>query len=247
MNLPRQEIYSYVLLAVAVVILAASLMASNVVLVLVTAAVLLASVAVLKLWYVIEAFIFRRTNLIQVFDGYELSGDRQSAIARHDGKISATSAALLVVGSAAEVDREKVEGIISRVSCPFKYCMVVERLEMAKILDRLQTERNMKEISLSRLDSTNKGIAVANQLKREIEQVEHEIESITGGESPMKVAHYIMTTAVSDSLFSAEERSKSQIRELSSQFDAILKSRSRLLGGAELLELLKIDSAIVIK
>ena len=55
-----------------------------------------------------------------------------------------------------------------------------------------------------------------------------------------------MTSAVSEMPYDAEERAKSQIRELGSQFDALLKARSKLLVGDELLKLLQLDSEMAL-
>lgn len=237
----------YILLSLASIVAVASVITLNEILIALSAFLLLIIVSFFKLWYVIEAFVFRHSSLIQVFAGYELSGERTSAIRKVNGKVSATTAAMLDVGIGNEVDKARLENTIAHINYPFKLIMQVERLDIEKILDNLQTKRNTKEIELSRLDgASNKHLATISRIKREIEQIGHDISNIKSGEMPLRLAYYIMTSSISDSVFASEERAKSQIRELSSQFDALLKASSRILSGDELLALLELDSSMVL-
>lgn len=243
----RDTIAFYLVLALSVAAEITSILTLNPVAIAFTSSMLVSSVIILKLWYVIEASIFKHTNLIQVFGRFELSGDRISAIRRASGKISATTAVVLHVGGKAEVDKKKIENVISHISYPFKFMMQAERLDLEKLLDKLQTRRKMREIALSRVDhSSAKNLPLINSIKREIEVLEHDIESISSGDVPLKVSYYIMTTGVSDSVFSAEESAKAQIRELASQFDAILASKSEQVRGSDLIGLLELDSSMVL-
>lgn len=225
----------------------ASILTLNIFIIALTSAFILASVVLYKLWYVIDALIFSHTNLVEIFNGYELSRDRTSAIRRINDVISATTVSLLEANSAAEIDKSKIENIIAHINYPFKFVMQVERLNVNKIADRLETSRSMKEIELSRIDQpSNKKTLKANQLKREIEQLQHDINAIKIGETPVRLVYYIMTSSISESVYEAEERAKSQIRELSSQFDALLKSKSKVVTGNELIDLLKLDSEMIV-
>ncbi len=242
----KEEAAFYLILALSVIIEAASILTFNAVLIALASIMLFSSVVVHKLWFVIDAFIFRHTNLIEVFGRFELSGDRSSAVRKESGTVSATAVAALEVGTRSEVDRNKIENILAHINYPFKFVMQAERLNIDKLLDRLQTKRSTREIELSRMDhSSQRHLPAINKIRRELEVLGHDIENISAGEVPLKLAYYIMTTAVSESRFDAEERAKSQIRELSSQFDALLSSKSRMLQGNELLRILELDSSMV--
>lgn len=243
----KETIGFYVLLGLSVISVIAALLSVN--LYLIILAVLLEGTAVFvyRFWFVFDTLVFRHTNLIQVFDGYELSGERRCAIRRINGKVSVTCASVLDTTGSSEIDRQKIENIISHIDYPFKFTMQVERLDYAKIIDRLQTKRNMKEIELTRLSGARKrDPGKESRIKREIEQLEHDIKSIGFGQMPLKAVYYIFTTAVSESKYDAEEKAKSQIRELTSQFDALLNSKGRIVNGTELLDIMKIDSSMVL-
>ncbi len=237
----------YALLAISALIAAASLLTLNVFVVAIAAFAIMVTVIVYKLWYVIDSLIFKHTNIVEVFNGYELSRDRNSAIRRVDDKISSTTAAILSVGKESEVEKQQIENIVAHINYPFKFIMQVERLNVNKITDRLQTGRSMKEIELSRLQgSSKKQDLKVGQIKRELELIQHDIDAINTGEAPVRLIYYILTSAMSETFYDAEERAKSQIRELASQFDALLSSKSKILTGNELLSLLQIDSEMVL-
>ncbi len=242
----KEQAVFYLIIALSVVVEAVSILTLNVVLIALTSILLFSSAVVHRLWYVIDSFIFKHTNLVEVFGRFELSGDRASAVRKESGTVSATAVAALEVGTRSEVDRNKVENILAHINYPFKFVMQAERLNIDKLLDRLQTKRSTREIELSRIDhSSQRHLPAINRIKRELEVLSHDIENISAGEVPLRLAYYIMTTAVSESRFDAEERAKSQIRELSSQFDALLSSKSRMLHGNDLLRILELDSSMV--
>ncbi len=243
-SMKKDSLIFYLLLALSVITAIASILTFNIFVIVTTGILVLASVTVYKLWYIIDSVVFRRSNLIELFNGYELSKDRNSAIRRIDDKISSTTAALLNIDKEHALEKADIENIIAHISYPFKFVMQVEKLNVHKITDKLQTERSLKEIELSRLDNARSSVRI-NQLKRELELLQHDINAIKTGDTPIKLTRYVLTTSVSDTFYDAEEKAKSQIRELSSQFDALLKSKSKIVTGNELVELLQFDSEMV--
>lgn len=236
----------YIVISLAAITSAAALLTLNAVAVAIASLAVLFSVIVFKLWDVVSASIFRHTNLIQVFNGYELSRDRQSAVFKAGGRVTATAVASLGPAGNDELDRKKIESIIANTDYPFRFCMRAERLNLKKALDRLKTRKSSVEIELSRIDQkSGRHTQRQNRLKRELEQLERDISSISGGEAPLKLCFYITTSASSDSIYDAEERAKSHARDLSSKFDALLGSKSEVLSGEELLAALKIDSMMI--
>jgi hypothetical protein len=236
----------YGLLAAVLVTSLASLLSLNAALIALSAISLLALIIMHKLWYAVEAAMFKRTNLIQVLGNQQLSGDRAAATRAVKGGFVATAVALLRGDAKEELDRKKIENVIMHLDYPFKFVLNVEKINTDKLLDRLQTKRSMKEIELARLSRNGREAnpAKAGSLKREIEQIEHDIMSMNSG-MPLRLARYIATSARSESRFVAEERAKSQVRELASEFGALLNSDPQVLGGNELLDALEIDSMML--
>ncbi len=210
------------------------------------AAVSLSALIVHKMWGIIEARIFEGTNLVQVFGGFEISGNRSAIISRAANRYTATSAARVVSLGSTTIDRDKIENMIAHTNFPFKLVMHVERVGVARLLERLQTKKGMREIELSRIErpGSGRGLVAANRLKNEISLLEHEIEGIKSGGMPLRLAYYIMTSAVSESRHRAEEEALMQIRGLSSEFDAAFGAKSSLLSGEEMVKMMRFDSAV---
>jgi hypothetical protein len=224
----------------------ASIMTLNLIVIIASLAVSMILIAFYKLHYIVEAVIFRRTNIIQIIENSEISGDRSTVIRRLGSSYCSTAAALLHSSSNEAIEKEKIENIISNSRCPFKFVMQVETININKLIDSLETKRNIREIELGRANNSGSkdNAAKINSLKRQIEQLDNEIEKISSGDTPLKVAQYIMTSAVSENKFNAQERAKSQLRELASQFGALLGTKSEMLDGNDLIQLLKFDSVI---
>lgn len=235
-----------VLIATCVVALALSVATLNQYLIAGVATIALAMLLIHKTWNIIEAKVFEKTNLVQLFNGFELSGSRTAILARANNRYTATAAARVTTLGHVEVDRDKVENLVGHVNAPFKLVLQVERLDTSRLLERMQTKRGMKEIALSRIEKpgSGKGLLASGKLHGEIAHLEHEIESIRGGGVPLKLAYYVMTSAGSESRYRAEEEAKLQIRELVSEFDAAFGTKSSILSGEDVLKMMRFDSAV---
>ena len=208
------------------------------------AAVLLISITY-KLWYLLEPVLIRKTNIVEIIGGYELSGTRSTAVRKVGNRFYATAAAELNP-SKAEIDGKRIEEIISRSNTPFKFILQLERLNSKKMTENLQTKRGMKEIALSKLSSGSTGnTQKVNLLKREIEQLDRDIHSISSGSCPVRLIQYILSSSHAESRYVAEEKARSQVREMAGQFGSLIDAQPRVLEGAELLELLSIDSMVI--
>jgi hypothetical protein len=163
------------------VLFAASLITFNLYLIALASFSALASFVVFVMWGFIDAFLFQHTNFVQVFGGWELSGDRVAACSRRKEGYTAVAAAIFEMGGMGEVNREQIERMIANSGYPFKFVMQVEQLNLNKLLDDLQTRRSRCEIELSRIGNLKRGrgLAKANIIRRKIEQLEHDIKSVT--------------------------------------------------------------------
>lgn len=234
----------YAALGVAALLCVLSILTMNVVVIGLAIVTCACAIVEARIPEIIESYIFRHSNTVQILGKYELCGDRQSAIYREGSRFTAISAAILDVQGDEGLDRGKVENIISHISCPFKFVTQTERINLDKISDNLLTKRGVLEIKLSRLDQSNKHMMQMNRIKREMEVIDRELKALTTGSTPLNVAHYIITSAISGSALGAEEKAKMQIRSLCSQFEAALKSRSKPVSGEELVALLENDMTV---
>ncbi|MGC8572061.1 MAG: hypothetical protein ACP5RI_01740 [Candidatus Micrarchaeia archaeon] len=233
----------YAMLAVCAIIAVSSIISLNLYLILFDSILLLLSIALFAFSDIFHNLIIKHSNIIQVFNGYELSNDRSIAIFRSNGKVCALSAAMIDPSNVDELSKDKIEHLIGNMNYPFKLVMKTDKLDIKKIIDKLQTKKSMHEIAISRLNSNNsKHSLYINKLKREIEIIEHDIASISNGTVPIKLIYYVMTVAVADTVLEASERSKSQIKEIAAQFNVMLSSHSSILEGDDLIRLLEIDA-----
>ena len=241
----EHDIRFYAVISVLVLISIAAVLTLNPFLIIASLAVSALLIPFYRLHYLVESVLFKRTNLILLLDSCELSGERSAAIRRIGDMFCATTASLLENSAGKPIERDRIENIIANAHCAFRLVMQVERIDMNKLLDRLQTRRGIKEIELARLGSQNSGrdASKAAMLRRQIDQLEHDIERISSG-SPLKISQYIITSAVSENRFAAQERAKSQICELASEFGALIGSKSEILSGEELVRVLKFDSTM---
>ena len=172
----EHDIKFYIFAVILSVTAIASILTLNIFLIIAALCVASIAIASYKLHYILEAVIFKRTNLIQVVDGCEIRGDRSTAIRRIGNKFCAIAVALLENNTDVSVDRAKIENIIANSHCTFRFLMQVERLDINKLLDKMRTKMIMREIELSRLNNSvgRKDSVKESWLKRQIGQIEHE-------------------------------------------------------------------------
>jgi hypothetical protein len=241
-----EEVKFAVLLVLSIAITLASIVTLNEVLLAFALAVVTTVALLYRLWYVIEAVMFKHTRMIELFGGYELGGARETAIRKLDGAFSATAAALLATSAKRGVDISSVESIIQQTRAPFKFVLQIERLSAKKILDAMQTKISMKRLEVSKLSASysKRDAERIEVLKKETAELEKEVKAISAS-APMRLHQYIMTSARSENRFTASEQALMQIRELSSRFGAFLGAEPVLLSGNELMAVLELDSTMV--
>ncbi len=239
----------YVFIAIATVLMIAGIALLNPYTILASSIAVAAIYLLYRSWYMIDAVVFHHTNLIKVVGQHQLSKSGKVVTRREGGRYSATAIASISNIKGGEINRDVIENIISHTTDPFKYSLVLNRLDNAKMLEKLQTLRSRKEIELSRIEnqSAGRGQIKSSRLKREIQQLTHDISSISSDSTPLKLAYYVSTTAVSENLYAAEERAKALIAKLSSEFAGALGAEYIILDGADLLAAIEIDSYMVLK
>ncbi|MGC8648749.1 MAG: hypothetical protein ACP5UN_00820 [Candidatus Micrarchaeia archaeon] len=237
----------YILLIISFLLFFISFLTLNALIILINMFIILFSISLYYFNDIIIDLIFKHSNIIEIFNGYELSGSRNVAVFRNNGSIGAIAAALINTENIDELDKAKIEHLIGGTHYPFKLVLYVENLDIKKIIDKLQTRKSIKEIELTRIDiKDNKNIIKANKIKKEIENIESDIRNISDGEVPIKISYYVMTTAIADTLLEASERANTQIKEITAKIDAFLSSHSTILTGNDLINVLKLDAGAIV-
>jgi hypothetical protein len=196
-----------------------------------------------KGWNMIEVLIFKHTNIIQMLDGFELSGSRQTASIRDGSAYTSISAAELRPTSDSEVDRDKLEKLIGTIGFPFRISTYVKRFKADKMIEKLQVKRKMKEIELSRIHNqkSGKGMLKASRLKEEISYLSHELSQIQNGGIPLEMRYYVVTASTASVKYKADEEALSNLKEVLSGLSSIFGAESSILSGTELMKLIKFD------
>ena len=97
----------YLLVSVLVLLSVACVLTLNVALILACLAMASLLVAFYRLHYLVDAMIFRRTNLIQVIDSCELSGERSAAVREIQWKVLRNRSRILKTGPTERIERGK--------------------------------------------------------------------------------------------------------------------------------------------
>ena len=242
----KEKIIAYTAIVCEIACLVFGAVTLNVILVTLAAILAFASFIIFKTWDIIENVVFNHTNIVQLFNGYELSMDRFNAIRKIGNKFSATSAAIIKL-SEKNVEKAKLENIIANLNLPFKIIIQIEKINVEKIIDNLKTKLYLKRIAVSKLENdTSKNMNTKiEQLKKQIEAIEQDIHNINSGAIPLNLAYYVMCSSMAENRFFAEEQSKHNIKNITNQFNAIFSSDANILSGSDLLKLLEFDSEMV--
>jgi hypothetical protein len=145
-----------------------------------------------------------------------------------------------------EIERDKIEDIISHSDFPFKFSICVKNLNTKSILESIETKKYAKEIELSRLPSSSRGKDPLRSigLRNAINALSEDIDSIKKGKKPVYLAYYLVTVGSSENKFFAEELAISRLKTIANEFSFAFKAKFNMLEGDQLIELLKMDSGV---
>ncbi|WP_428070193.1 hypothetical protein, partial [Caldisphaera sp.] len=173
-------------------------------------ALLSLSIMFYKGWYLFESVIFKHSNIIERIGKYELSGDRKVAILRSK-LITAVAAARLDTSTITDMNREKLESIISNLHIPFKLELFIKPVNQKVFIDSILTKKYEKELELQKI--SRQYSAKAESLKLQIEAIKKDLEVLASGK-PIEVLFYIVTYASSSSEVAAQSDALIYIRQL---------------------------------
>ncbi|MGC8669716.1 MAG: hypothetical protein ACP5TL_01010 [Candidatus Micrarchaeia archaeon] len=230
----RKNLLLHYMLGISTILMAASIALMNPYIIVLSILSIFMSIVVYRGWYIIEAFVFTHSNLIEICDGFELNGSRNTAIRKNNNEFCATAAAY-VEGSVKPIEQGDLENLISKIDFTFKYIVHLKQLNADNIIDTLKTKRAMKEIELSKLGNSPKDSIRKTKIKNQIEIINNDI-NIMSSSKPLELARYIITTGRAQSRIAAEEVAHQQLREITGKFSALTNATCKELSGDELIE-----------
>ncbi len=170
-------------------------------------------------------------------EGNMLEGnDKLCLLARSSNGYTAIAASSINGSENGKLDRDSIESIVSKTEFPFRFMVSVERVNLKNFMEKLQTQKRIKEIQLSRLDKSSQKSAIAEaRLRAEISHLSDEIDDFVSGGTPVKVNYYIMVSEHGDNAYAAQNSAKIAIKQVSSLFDSVLGSTSKVLKAPEII------------
>ncbi|MGC8537853.1 MAG: hypothetical protein ACP5MZ_02610 [Candidatus Micrarchaeia archaeon] len=199
-----------------------------------------------KGWDIFLPIAVKHTGIIRLIGSYEVSGNQNAAVRQTKRGFSAVAYAVIDISDSEGLSRDKLEGIIARINVPFKLVLSVERLNMDKILDSLKTARHMKENQITRLSGgSERNIQKINSVKRELEQIDNDIRSMTSGRMPLHALYYLSVEAESGNRYAAESAAVSGLDEVSGTISASTGYKVKAISGNELVYFLGTGSNMV--
>ncbi len=227
------RVYSYLFYAAGVLCLIVGAFFSNVYLILFTSLLLLLSAVYLNSGHILNNLFIRRSGIIEVYNGYRLNENLESAVKKLGERYVSRSVSLLRPGKDTAAGPDTIGRLIESIHEPFEYSILLEEADRKRILEGLETKRRMKEIALSRLDQKKQDSV--NAVRREIDIVSTELENIRKGGKALEVVMKLCASAESENEAQAARESSSGIRHVSDAFSASLGLDYRILRGEELL------------
>ncbi len=128
------------------------------------------------------------------------------------------------------------ERAITSLKIPIKFSMMVKPVDLAVHIDDIKTKRSQAELEKSRLLSEDKSSSDLPKIERKIGMWNKMLGRMAGGEKPMEVRFYIMTSAGGMTQAESISRARSQLSQAMASISAAMGLQMRGARGDEMLE-----------
>lgn len=238
MDDPRENnrIYAYMIYAISIGALILSLLSYSLVGIILVATLALLSAAYMNSGHLINSVIMRRLRVIELCEGYRVSGGMHSAVKRKGAMYSSVSIAVLKPNSKIEGQSSIFEEILDKIKIPFEFSISVRKLDRKRVLESLETRRRMKELELS--SSEGHDYKSTNVIKRQISTIENEISIISDGNEPVEALVKLKSFAQADTEAEAARMSFKQLEHVANLVASSFKLDYVIATGEDILDLL---------
>ncbi len=227
--------YSYAFYAAAAVVVALSTAFGSFPGLLASGILMLLSALYFKSGHIINSLLIKRSKVIALRNDYKLSSNLASLTRRHGAVYDSFSLAALRFDGPIDIPADSLRTLFEGIREPFEFSFSAMQADKKRLIDALDTRRRMKEISLSRLDSRK--YDRSNQLKREIQLIESDIETISKGGSAFDTVVKLKAMSTADSEAEAARQSLRSLERICDSFLAATKLGYDIIKGEELLAL----------
>jgi hypothetical protein len=237
-NETMNRIYSYLFYGIGILCIVCGIFFSDLYLIALTSILLLVSAVYMNSGHIVNNFLIRRSSIIEIYNGYRLSSNLDSAVKKVGNGYYALSVAIIIIEKTSNAGQEIIKNLVESIHEPFEFAILLREADRKRIIEGLEVKRRMKEIALSRTDS--KLHDKINGLKREIDILGLEIENIRKSGKALEVVVKLSSFARSEVEVEAAREASSSIRHIADAFSASLGVGYELLKGEELLDSLEV-------
>lgn len=232
------RVYSYLFYASGAIVAALSVLLLNGYVSVVALLMFIFSAAEFRSGHIINNLLIRQSLVVEVCNGYKISGPFEAGV-RKIGKVyKARAVATLNIGKDAAQGTDFLKNFISNYHEPFGLSIELKEIDKNRILEGLETRRRMKEIELDRMTPANRN--KAGVLRRELEVIGSEIESLKASEKSLEVLMSVTSIALSESEYQALLEASAGIRRVADAFSSASGTNYEILKGERLSEFLEV-------
>ncbi len=231
------RIYSYLFYALGTLCVVCAALLSSAYLAALASLVVLISAVYLNSGHIVNNLLVKRSNIIEIYNGFRLDNNLESAVKRIGDEYRAVSIALLNPGKVDTAMHDAIKALIESVHEPFEFSIMLKEADGKKMIESLDTKRRMKEILLARLDSGKQDRI--NALKREIDILGTEIQNVRKGGKALDVILKLCAFGSSVNGTGAARESSAGIKRVADAFSSALGMDYEILRGEELLNFIE--------
>ena len=232
-----KKMYAYMFYGLGAFTILCSVFFSNMYLVIFTVAMIFSSVVYFNSGHIINNLILKRSAIIEMCNGFWLSHTLNSMIKKTDEGYIAVATAVIIPEDKKRIDHDRVKEVIESIRLPFEFRITLREVDTKRLYDTIDTKRRMKEILLSRTDPGKHD--KVNSLKREIDILESEINSIRSGGRALDMFIRVFAFVNSGSEIEASREAYSNIMQIGDSFSAALGVKYEIASGEKLVNLIQ--------
>ena len=231
------RVYSYLFYASGAIIAALSVVLSNGYVSVVALLMFVVSAAEFRSGHIINNLLIRQSLVVEVCNGYKISGPFEAGVRKVGKGYKAKAVAILNIGKNTAQGTDFLRNFIDNYHEPFGLGIELNEIDKNRILEGLETRRRMKEIELNRIMPANRN--KAGVLRRELEVIGSEIESLRASEKSLEVLMSVTSIARSESEYQALLEASAGIRRVADAFSSASGTGYEILKGERLAEFLE--------
>jgi hypothetical protein len=231
----KYTMFAYLIYAAGAATIITAAVLSSPYLVLISALLILAAVAYMNSGHLINNMLLQKSRIVEVSKGYRLNQNLCALVKRDESGYAAIAAAILRTNERVINQKELFNELIGKAKIPFEFSISMLPINRKKVIEGLQTKLQMKEITLT--NSNKADYRIINSLKREIEILQGDIDSISEGDFPVEVVTRLKTFSSGSTEGEASTIASKQIEQLCMMFSSAFNLSYTIITGEDLLEL----------